>query len=210
MLQLHFNHITFWSFPLKTTLVKFAATVLFGLGSISLAHASTTITFDDLPTATTEAEIADGYSGFNWDNFYILTPTSSIYSSSGFVNGLVSATNVAFNAWAEPAAFSSTSAFTFVSAYVTKGWETGVTHFDGYVGNTLTYSVDVSSTKDAPTLATFNWVGVTKVVVSDANKTGQSVVDNITVAAVPEPETYAMLLAGLGMVGAVARRRKQK
>jgi hypothetical protein len=27
------------------------------------------------------------------------------------------------------------------------------------------------------------------------------------VAAVPEPETYAMLLAGLGLVGAVARRR---
>jgi hypothetical protein len=28
------------------------------------------------------------------------------------------------------------------------------------------------------------------------------------VAAVPEPETYAMLLAGLGLVGAIARRRK--
>jgi hypothetical protein len=28
------------------------------------------------------------------------------------------------------------------------------------------------------------------------------------VTAVPEPETYAMMLAGLGLVGAVARRRK--
>jgi hypothetical protein len=27
--------------------------------------------------------------------------------------------------------------------------------------------------------------------------------------AVPEPETYAMLLAGLGLMGFVARRRKQ-
>lgn len=30
-----------------------------------------------------------------------------------------------------------------------------------------------------------------------------------SVAAVPEPGTYAMLLAGLGLVGAIARRRKQ-
>jgi hypothetical protein len=29
-----------------------------------------------------------------------------------------------------------------------------------------------------------------------------------TVAAVPEPETYAMLLAGLGLIGAAVKRRK--
>jgi hypothetical protein len=29
----------------------------------------------------------------------------------------------------------------------------------------------------------------------------------LTVAAVPEPETFALLLAGLGLVGFVARRR---
>lgn len=31
-----------------------------------------------------------------------------------------------------------------------------------------------------------------------------------TVTAVPEPETYALLLAGLGLMGAVARKRKAK
>jgi hypothetical protein len=35
-------------------------------------------------------------------------------------------------------------------------------------------------------------------------------VTDVAVAAVPEPETYAMLLAGLGMMGAIARRRKAK
>jgi hypothetical protein len=33
-------------------------------------------------------------------------------------------------------------------------------------------------------------------------------IDTLTVAAVPEPETYAMMLAGLALVG-LARRRKQ-
>jgi len=28
-------------------------------------------------------------------------------------------------------------------------------------------------------------------------------------AAVPEPETYAMLLAGLGLIGTIARRRRR-
>ena len=30
------------------------------------------------------------------------------------------------------------------------------------------------------------------------------------IAAVPEPETYAMLLAGLGLMGAVVRRRSNR
>ncbi|MDO9310599.1 MAG: FxDxF family PEP-CTERM protein [Nitrosomonas sp.] len=33
--------------------------------------------------------------------------------------------------------------------------------------------------------------------------------DNFTITAIPEPETYAMLLAGLGLLGFTARRRKQ-
>jgi len=32
----------------------------------------------------------------------------------------------------------------------------------------------------------------------------------ISVTAVPEPETYAMMLAGLGLIGTIARRRKAK
>ena len=32
----------------------------------------------------------------------------------------------------------------------------------------------------------------------------------LTVTAVPEPETYAMLLAGLGLMGGIARRRNKK
>ena len=33
-------------------------------------------------------------------------------------------------------------------------------------------------------------------------------IDNVSVTAVPEPESFAMLLAGLGLMGMIARRRK--
>jgi len=33
-------------------------------------------------------------------------------------------------------------------------------------------------------------------------------ISNFSVSAVPEPETYAMLLVGLGLLGFAARRRK--
>lgn len=41
-----------------------------------------------------------------------------------------------------------------------------------------------------------------------ASPTGGSYSGNLAIAAVPEPETYGMLLAGLGLIGFMARRRK--
>jgi hypothetical protein len=49
------------------------------------------------------------------------------------------------------------------------------------------------------------FAGVTSVLWST---TGQSMADNVTVTAVPEPETYALFMAGLGLMGFIARRRK--
>ena len=45
-----------------------------------------------------------------------------------------------------------------------------------------------------------------------ATKVGDFVgtINGLTVAPVPEPETYAMLIAGLGLIGAVSRRRNKK
>lgn len=46
---------------------------------------------------------------------------------------------------------------------------------------------------------------ITSMVFTSGNNAFET--DNFAVSAVPEPETYAMLLAGLGLIGTIARRR---
>lgn len=50
--------------------------------------------------------------------------------------------------------------------------------------------------------------------VGEGNSTNSNTISNSeyywTVTTVPEPESYAMMLIGLGLMGAVARRRKSE
>lgn len=43
-----------------------------------------------------------------------------------------------------------------------------------------------------------------------ASPTGGSYSGNLAIAPVPEPETYGMLLAGLGLLGVIARRKRKQ
>ena len=45
---------------------------------------------------------------------------------------------------------------------------------------------------------------------SNGYYSGHMTLASTTMAPIPEPETYAMMLAGLGLMGFVARRRKQQ
>lgn len=47
------------------------------------------------------------------------------------------------------------------------------------------------------------WAGV-----SDSGKWSLTAAPSVSITPVPEPETYAMFLAGLGVIGMIARRRK--
>jgi hypothetical protein len=83
------------------------------------------------------------------------------------------------------------------SGFLTDGSEGKATNFILFAYN---YSdvTQLSFTVAATTYGTDNYVNC------DDKFTGG------TIAAVPEPETYAMLLAGLGLMGAIAKRRKIK
>jgi hypothetical protein len=64
--------------------------------------------------------------------------------------------------------------------------------------NSLSFSYDSPSTFAGTSRAGGQGIGDESWVLRD-----------VTVAAVPEPETYAMLLAGLGVIGSVARRKRR-
>lgn len=83
---------------------------------------------------------------------------------------------------------------------------------NGQISQTVT-NLDTGATFSSGVIAAPGFVlsNMHGVVLWGDTTTGSSAwIDNatITVTAVPEPETYAMFLAGLGLVGAIARRRQ--
>lgn len=180
----------------------------------SNAAMATTLTFDDVGGGLS----GSNYGGFTWNNINTYNATNAV---SGYHNGIVSGSYVAYNANANPGSFSSATAFTLNSAFFTGAWNDGLTiHAVGTGLNN--YSMDFVVNTNAPSEITFNWTGLTSVQFSSSGGTPHGflngsgahfALDNLTVnavSAVPEAETYAMLLAGLGVMGAVARRRKAK
>lgn len=78
------------------------------------------------------------------------------------------------------------------------------------ISNTLLGSITIPNqvANNLPSFSgfyTLNFAGISKVVLTP-NGSDWIVVDNVA-APVPEPETYAMFLAGLGLMGLLARRR---
>ena len=166
-------------------------------------HAQT-ITFDD-KVASTSTLVENGYNGFNWSNFYILNSTNASYSGSSYAVGAISGTNVAYNGWGDDATISSNNAFVLSSAYLTDAWSNTTLTVTGYNNGASVWSQTFALNTTSPTLVSFNTTPVTSVTFS--NQGTHFAMDNLTIAAVPEPETYALM--GVGLLGLLAARRKK-
>jgi hypothetical protein len=186
--------------------------------------AATLLTFDDLSVSPTDftATISNGYGGFNWNNFFVYDETSNHIQPqpNGYQSGVVSSPNVAYNGFGSPASFSSLSAFTLNSFYLSAAWETGLTvsvigRMNGAVVNSATVVVDPFG----PTLEALNWTDINEVDFSTSAGSSeppaygngtQFVLDEVSFTpAVPEPSTWAMLLIGFAGIAFAAHRKSR-
>lgn len=200
---------------MKKTILAIAVALC--VQTFALESSAATLTFESLASA-------DG-------NFAVGT----IYTEAGFELDDVTTTAYGFSTWgsANPFFSGSTALMNDNDAGITKLTQVGGGAFklasidltvmypgltgDGAVAVTFTGTKmdhsTVTATFDVNDGApqTFSFSGFTNLSsVTWSDNATYHQFDNINVAAVPEPETYAMLLAGLGLMGFVARRRAAK
>ncbi|MDR2014248.1 MAG: FxDxF family PEP-CTERM protein [Azoarcus sp.] len=181
-------------------------------------------------TAQASTEVVDfgsGGSSFFTTNirevFYVNTALSD-YSGSGFKN-LADATGSQWVATnfreTSSASFSSSSGglFDLNSVWFAGAWGNQTLTITGYANGAAVYSTNVDITMTAQQYDFTGFLGIDKFTITtngnfvrdpSSPRNGLNwALGSVNVTTVPEPEAYAMLLAGLGLMGAMARRRRR-
>jgi hypothetical protein len=205
-------------------LASFAALSLAGPASAKL------ITFDDLANVNVYQNIPNPYDGFDWSSHFRYLNGADYPYPSGYQNGVVSASNVAFNAKGLPVNFSRRMPFELDSFDLTAAWRNGLeVTVTGYLNGVMVDSATLIANQSGPTLETFNW-DVNKVVFQSFGGASvgwfdgyQFVLDNLRIGPVPEElirvnsfgavsesSTWALMLLGFAGLGCAAYSRPKR
>src|SRR5438067_1487916 len=117
------------------------------------------INFDDFPVSGGNLKvIPNGYHGLAWSDFEVLNAKEAFAPPNGYIKGMVSPNNVAYNGGGLPASLSD-GIFAFNSAYFTAAWRNGLTiSIIGKLGGVTVDSTSFDVNTSGPTFKTFNWV----------------------------------------------------
>jgi len=186
------------------------------------ANSQTVVTFDDLPNSTTGTFIASPYQGLSWSNFAVVDPIlfSNAYGYSvGYGYGMVSPSNVALNAYGNPAEIDARGTnFNFFSAYLTGAWNSNLNiEVEGFNGAQEIYDTIVVASATNPTLFTFNYLDIDRLyfnsygglpAFSPINNETPFVMDNFMFEFIPEPSTFLLAALAGASLAAVLRRKR--
>jgi hypothetical protein len=201
--------------------LRLAFFFLVSLPTIS-GRAQTVITFDDLTQTSTgllSTNIPNGYEGLTWSNMFVVNALrgAAINGTNGYYYGMVSPSNVAFNAGGSPAEIDSATNFNFLSAYFTGAWKSNLdVEVQGYSGTNLVYDETKVASATNATLFTFDYLDIDRLYFNSyggeeafgPNDGNNFVMDNITFQFIPEPSSLLLTTAGvLALVAFVKRKR---
>lgn len=178
-----------------TSALKKIAVAVTLIGAASGAYAAA----HNLGTLTNVTPLSYSQSGLSGSFNETLSFTFGLVPAAG-IRASFSATGLFGNIGIDPSYSLFGSPFTHLISYPDSTSHIGYLNYDE-----TTHSFGLSDLVPLP------WVpGATLALNITGNLgTSSNAAFNLTLAPVPEPETYAMLLAGLGLMGAIARRRKK-
>jgi hypothetical protein len=163
-------------------------------GSISIAQAQTTVTFDGLSPGNDSLPVPSGYGNLQWHNFAAFNGANRPVTE-GYRAGMISPNNVAYNMFGSPASIQGVSTFDLTSAYLTAAFQPGLQlRVQGFIGATLAYDHTYTLNPTAPVFAEFNYAGVDRVSFT-AFPESQFVIDNLTVAPVLTNESCTFAIS---------------
>jgi hypothetical protein len=189
--------------------------------------AAVTIDFDDLdgvnPAKPLDGfQIANPYLGFDWTNFYVLHRTSTPDGGDGYINGIVSPDNIAYNGFQDPAVLtdSNNKLFRFNSGYFTAAFDDpdlgDIINVEiiGSRDGTVLYDMTIALNKLAPTfvdvLLELHLNAFIDTLQFNSINESQIVMDNLNLTQTPIPAALPLFGTALALGGFAFRRRKAK
>jgi hypothetical protein len=198
-----------------------AASAVLAIAGATAAQA-TVLTFDDIDLGGGGyGSMPANYAGYSWSNFAVIN--GPVYGPSGYANGVVSPNQVAcacagdFSGQTVDTLTKGGASFDLNSGYFTSAWNDGARlQVLGYSGGSVIYGLGADLFTSGPSFINFGWTGVDKVEFSISGGTPSGLpgggdyfaIDNLSVDAVPEPASWAMMIVGFGLAGTAMRRRR--